>query len=241
MSALVATATFSFLQQAYDRVPLLVPISFDAGSPYASSRSSRPSWSICRSASRWPSVWCSRPWSPSCSAAAHRGCRAASRPRGGRAHRRGRRAARRRVDRLPGRQRMASHRAVAPHLRSVHRGLRVRAAHGRHPHPGHRAARGGEGAGAGRRGAAAHARCSTAAARWPRPAWPRCWRSASAPRWRCCRWSGACSRSTPESGRPGRAGIAVRRAAFGANPPMLAGIPVRRRGFTPVDTRRGNP
>jgi hypothetical protein len=35
MSAFVATATFWFLQQAYDRVPLVVPISFEAGSPYA--------------------------------------------------------------------------------------------------------------------------------------------------------------------------------------------------------------
>jgi hypothetical protein len=34
MSAFVATATFWFLQQAYDRVPLVVPISFEAGSPF---------------------------------------------------------------------------------------------------------------------------------------------------------------------------------------------------------------
>ncbi len=33
MSALVATATFSFLHDAYDRVPLLVPIRFDDGNP----------------------------------------------------------------------------------------------------------------------------------------------------------------------------------------------------------------
>lgn len=33
MSALVATATFSFLHDAYDRIPLLVPISFDGGNP----------------------------------------------------------------------------------------------------------------------------------------------------------------------------------------------------------------
>jgi hypothetical protein len=35
MSAFVATATFWFLQQAYDRVPLVVPISFEAGAPHA--------------------------------------------------------------------------------------------------------------------------------------------------------------------------------------------------------------
>lgn len=33
MSALVATATFSYLHSAYDRLPIVVPISFDAGSP----------------------------------------------------------------------------------------------------------------------------------------------------------------------------------------------------------------
>jgi uncharacterized membrane protein len=33
MSALVTTATFSFLHDAYDRVPLLVPIRFDDGNP----------------------------------------------------------------------------------------------------------------------------------------------------------------------------------------------------------------
>ena len=33
MSALIATATFSYLHEAYERIPLLVPISFDAGSP----------------------------------------------------------------------------------------------------------------------------------------------------------------------------------------------------------------
>jgi hypothetical protein len=33
MSALVTTATFSFLHDAYDRLPLLVPIEFDAGNP----------------------------------------------------------------------------------------------------------------------------------------------------------------------------------------------------------------
>jgi hypothetical protein len=33
LSALVATATFTYLQAAYERLPLLVPISFDAGSP----------------------------------------------------------------------------------------------------------------------------------------------------------------------------------------------------------------
>jgi len=33
MSALVITATFSFLHDAYDRLPLLVPISFDDGNP----------------------------------------------------------------------------------------------------------------------------------------------------------------------------------------------------------------
>ena len=34
MSALVATATFSFIHSAYERLPLLVPISFEGGSPY---------------------------------------------------------------------------------------------------------------------------------------------------------------------------------------------------------------
>lgn len=33
MSALVATATFSFLHSAYDRIPIVVPISFEGGSP----------------------------------------------------------------------------------------------------------------------------------------------------------------------------------------------------------------
>lgn len=33
MSALVTTATFSFLHDAYDRLPLLVPIRFDDGNP----------------------------------------------------------------------------------------------------------------------------------------------------------------------------------------------------------------
>ncbi|HUU34070.1 MAG TPA: hypothetical protein VMW48_08385 [Vicinamibacterales bacterium] len=33
MSALVATATFSYLHEAYDRIPLLVPIQFEDGSP----------------------------------------------------------------------------------------------------------------------------------------------------------------------------------------------------------------
>lgn len=33
MSALVATATFSYLHDAYDRIPLLVPIQFEDGSP----------------------------------------------------------------------------------------------------------------------------------------------------------------------------------------------------------------
>lgn len=33
LSALVATATFTYLQAAYERLPLLVPISFEAGSP----------------------------------------------------------------------------------------------------------------------------------------------------------------------------------------------------------------
>lgn len=33
MSALVATATFSYLHDAYDRIPLLVPIQFDADGP----------------------------------------------------------------------------------------------------------------------------------------------------------------------------------------------------------------
>jgi hypothetical protein len=62
MSALVTTATFSFLHDAYDRLPLLVPIRFDDGNPsqfafksvelvylpfglqVASVWSSRPSW-----------------------------------------------------------------------------------------------------------------------------------------------------------------------------------------------------
>ncbi len=33
MSALVATATFAFLHSAYERLPIVVPISFEAGSP----------------------------------------------------------------------------------------------------------------------------------------------------------------------------------------------------------------
>jgi len=33
MSALVTTATFSFLHDAYDRLPLLVPIRFEDGNP----------------------------------------------------------------------------------------------------------------------------------------------------------------------------------------------------------------
>ena len=33
MSALVATATFAFLHSAYQRLPIVVPISFEAGSP----------------------------------------------------------------------------------------------------------------------------------------------------------------------------------------------------------------
>jgi hypothetical protein len=33
MSALVATATFAFLQSTYERLPLVVPISFEAGNP----------------------------------------------------------------------------------------------------------------------------------------------------------------------------------------------------------------
>lgn len=33
LSALVATATFTYLQDAYDRIPLLVPIQFEGGSP----------------------------------------------------------------------------------------------------------------------------------------------------------------------------------------------------------------
>ena len=33
MSALLTTATFSFLHDAYDRLPLLVPIRFDDGNP----------------------------------------------------------------------------------------------------------------------------------------------------------------------------------------------------------------
>jgi len=33
MSALVATATFAFLHSAYDRIPIVVPISFEDGSP----------------------------------------------------------------------------------------------------------------------------------------------------------------------------------------------------------------
>jgi uncharacterized membrane protein len=34
VSALVTTATFAFLNAAYDRVPIVVPVSFDAGNPY---------------------------------------------------------------------------------------------------------------------------------------------------------------------------------------------------------------
>ena len=33
MSALIATATFAFLQAAYERIPIVVPISFEAGNP----------------------------------------------------------------------------------------------------------------------------------------------------------------------------------------------------------------
>jgi hypothetical protein len=41
MSALVATATFSFLNSAYERLPLLVPISFEGGHPWQFALKSR--------------------------------------------------------------------------------------------------------------------------------------------------------------------------------------------------------
>ena len=41
MSALIATATFAFLQSAYERIPIVVPISFEAGNPESFAAKSR--------------------------------------------------------------------------------------------------------------------------------------------------------------------------------------------------------
>ena len=46
---------------AYERLPIVVPISFEDGNPHAVSPPSPPGWSTCPSACNWRSGWCSPP------------------------------------------------------------------------------------------------------------------------------------------------------------------------------------